>query len=191
MTTGDRIRLRRKEIGKSAEDIATQLGVSPATIYRYENGDIEKVPVDVVIKISKILSVSPVYLMGWSSEATETKNLSEKIRYLRIQKGMTQAELAEKLNTTKQTIGKYENQVVTNLPLNRIQELADALDTTPAYLMGWGEEKPAANSDELTETQKYAFDMLKTMDDSEIKLLIDIFKTVRANRKPDRNEETK
>ena len=66
-------------------------------------------------------------------------NLSEKIRYLRIQKGMTQAELAEKLNTTKQTIGKYENQVVTNLPLNRIQELADALDTTLAYLMGWGE----------------------------------------------------
>ena len=55
-------------------------------------------------------------------------NLSEKIRYLRIQKGMTQAELAEKLNTTKQTIGKYENQVVTNLPLNRIQELADALE---------------------------------------------------------------
>lgn len=78
-------------------------------------------------------------------------NLSEKIRYLRIQKGMTQAELAEKLNTTKQTIGKYENQVVTNLPLNRIQELADALDTTPAYLMGWGEEKPAdvSSADEL------------------------------------------
>lgn len=75
MTTGDRIRLRRKEIGKSAEDIATQLGVSPATIYRYENGDIEKVPVDVVIKISEILSVSPVYLMGWSSEATETKKM--------------------------------------------------------------------------------------------------------------------
>lgn len=78
-------------------------------------------------------------------------NLSEKIRYLRIQKGMTQAELAEKLNTTKQTIGKYENQVVTNLPLNRIQELADALDTTPAYLMGWGEEKPAdaSSADEM------------------------------------------
>lgn len=64
------------------------------------------------------------------------------------------------------------------------------------WLKGETDEKgikkqPAANSDELTETQKYAFDMLKTMDDSEIKLLIDIFKTVRANRKPDRNEETK
>lgn len=182
MTTGDRIRLRRKEIGKSAEDIATQLGVSPATIYRYENGDIEKVPVDVVIKISKILSVSPVYLMGWSSEATETKNLSEKIRYLRIQKGLTQAELAEKLNTTKQTIGKYENQVVTNLPLNRVQELADALDTTPAYLMGWGEEKPAANSDELTDTQKTAIDMIKSMSDSDLEMYLEILKTIKKKK---------
>lgn len=55
------------------------------------------------------------------------------------------------------------------------------------WLKGETDEKgikkqPTANSDELTETQKYAFDMLKTMDDSEIKLLIDIFKTVRANR---------
>ena len=52
-------------------------------------------------------------------------------------------------------------------------------------------KQPAANSDELTETQKYAFDMLKTMDDSEIKLLIDIFKTVRANRKQSKSEEAR
>ena len=77
-------------------------------------------------------------------------NLSEKIRYLRIQKGMTQAELAAKLNTTKQTIGKYENQVVTNLPLNRIQELADALETTPAYLMGWGEDNNAGSENKTS-----------------------------------------
>ncbi len=99
-------------------------------------------------------------------------NLSEKIRYLRIQKGMTQAELAEKLNTTKQTIGKYENQVVTNLPLNRIQELADALDTTPAYLMGWGEEKPAdASSADETDRNITVSDFIsafETMSDADI-----------------------
>lgn len=64
------------------------------------------------------------------------------------------------------------------------------------WLKGETDEKgikkqPAANSDELTETQKYAFDMLKTMDDSEIKLLIDIFKTVRANRKQSKSEEAR
>lgn len=100
-------------------------------------------------------------------------NLSEKIRYLRIQKGMTQAELAEKLNTTKQTIGKYENQVVTNLPLNRIQELADALDTTPAYLMGWGEEKPAEGGlhlpENLSDDKLRAIQFILSHNDDEIK----------------------
>lgn len=42
MTTGERMKQRRKEIGLSAEKVAERLGVSPATIYRYEKGDIEK-----------------------------------------------------------------------------------------------------------------------------------------------------
>lgn len=42
MTTGERIKIKRKEKGLSAEYIAQKLEVSPATIYRYENGAIEK-----------------------------------------------------------------------------------------------------------------------------------------------------
>ena len=42
MTTGERMKIRRKDIGLSAEKLAETLGVSPATIYRYENGEIEK-----------------------------------------------------------------------------------------------------------------------------------------------------
>ena len=63
--------------------------------------------------------------------------LGEKITILRKRKQMTQQDLADKLNTTKQTIGKYENGIVTNLPLNRIYELAAALDCEPGYLTGW------------------------------------------------------
>ena len=63
--------------------------------------------------------------------------LGDKIKKLRLERGMTQEELAAKLKTTKQTIGKYETGIVTNLPLNRIKELADALDASPAYLIGW------------------------------------------------------
>lgn len=68
--------------------------------------------------------------------------LGEKIRELRIANGMTQEELAAKLKTTKQTIWKYENDVVTNLPLNKIEGLATALNARPAYLMGWAEHLP-------------------------------------------------
>ena len=48
MTIGERMRSRRKQLGFSAEYIAEKLGCSPATIYRYENGYIEKMPIDSV-----------------------------------------------------------------------------------------------------------------------------------------------
>ena len=48
MSTGQRMKARRKELGLSAEYIANQLNLSPATIYRYENGDIDKVPGDIL-----------------------------------------------------------------------------------------------------------------------------------------------
>ena len=71
MTTGERIKFRRKEIGFSAEKVADIIGVSPATIYSYEKGDIEKVPGDVLFSIAKALHTTPAYLMGWE-EAPES-----------------------------------------------------------------------------------------------------------------------
>lgn len=65
MTTGQRMKARRKEIGLSAEYVAEILGVSPATIYRYESGDIEKVPGDRLEPIAKALQTTPQALMGW------------------------------------------------------------------------------------------------------------------------------
>ena len=67
MTTGDLIKARRKELAMSAERLAEKVGVSPATIYRYEKGDIEKVPVDVIKDIAKALNTTPAYLMGWET----------------------------------------------------------------------------------------------------------------------------
>lgn len=65
MTTGQRMKARRKEIGMSAERVAELLDVSPATIYRYENGGIEKVPGDRLEPIARALQTTPAALMGW------------------------------------------------------------------------------------------------------------------------------
>ena len=59
---------RRKVLGISAEYVADKLGVSPATIYRYEKGDIEKMPGNILEPIARILCTSPAYLMGWSED---------------------------------------------------------------------------------------------------------------------------
>lgn len=63
--------------------------------------------------------------------------IGERIRELRDGLNMSQSELAKRIHTTKQTIYKYENNIVTNIPSSKIEKLADTLNSTPAYLMGW------------------------------------------------------
>ncbi len=68
---------------------------------------------------------------------------STKLKELRKAKGMTLDELAEKVGTSKQTIHRYENGTIANVPPGKIESLAAALGTTPSELMGW-EDEPSA-----------------------------------------------
>lgn len=65
MTTGERMKFRRKELGLSADEVAAALNVSRATIFRYEKGDIEKLPGSALEPLAKALHTTPAYLMGW------------------------------------------------------------------------------------------------------------------------------
>lgn len=65
--TGKRIRSRRKELGISANKLAEILGVNKSTIYRYEKGDIEKVPGNVIEILANALLTTPYDLMGWEN----------------------------------------------------------------------------------------------------------------------------
>lgn len=65
MTVGQRIKARRIELNLSAEQLAEKIGVSPATIYRYENGGIRHMGTDKLAIIADALSIEPKYLMGW------------------------------------------------------------------------------------------------------------------------------
>lgn len=68
MKTGQIIKNRRKELGISADELADKIGVSRSTMFRYENGDIEKLPADVLEPISSALDTTPAYLMGWTND---------------------------------------------------------------------------------------------------------------------------
>lgn len=67
----------------------------------------------------------------------------ERIKQLRERAGLTQEELATKLKVTKQTIHKYEKNIVTNIPSDNIEVLANILDSTPEYILGWKKAAPA------------------------------------------------
>lgn len=66
MTVGERIKGRRKQLGMNAEALADKTGLSPSTVYRYENGDIEKIDSSKLIPIAQALKTTPAYLMGWT-----------------------------------------------------------------------------------------------------------------------------
>ena len=68
MTTGNRMKSRRKELGIPVDTVAASLGVSVATVYRYESGEIEKVPGTILEPLAKVLHTTPAYLMGWTAE---------------------------------------------------------------------------------------------------------------------------
>lgn len=65
MTIGQRIKQRRKELKISADELAAKIGKNRATIFRYENGDIENLPLDILEPIAEALETTPQYLMGW------------------------------------------------------------------------------------------------------------------------------
>lgn len=68
MNIGERMKLRRKQLKLSADVVAERLGVSRSTIFRYEKGEIEKLPTNILDDIAKILQTTPAYLMGWESD---------------------------------------------------------------------------------------------------------------------------
>lgn len=63
--------------------------------------------------------------------------LSNNLHKLRQQSGLTLEEVAEKIGTSKQTIHRYENGVISNVPADKVEALARVFGTTPAELMGW------------------------------------------------------
>lgn len=76
--------------------------------------------------------------------------IGHKIKSLRESIGMTQSELAQVIQSTKQTIFKYENGIITNIPMDKLEKIANVLDVTPAYLMGWDDvEEDNFTQDEI------------------------------------------
>ena len=64
-------------------------------------------------------------------------SIGKTIKDLRHQKGISQVDLASRIGVSKQTLYKYENEIISNIPSDKIESLATELGTTPSRLMGW------------------------------------------------------
>lgn len=62
------IKERRLQLGLTMKDVADSVGVSEATVSRWESGDIENMRRDKISKLAEALKISPAVLMGWEEE---------------------------------------------------------------------------------------------------------------------------
>ena len=62
--------------------------------------------------------------------------VGERIKKLRNKSGLNQVDFATKINVSKQTLYKYENNIITNIPSDKIEAVADLCHVSPAYIMG-------------------------------------------------------
>lgn len=67
--------------------------------------------------------------------------MGQKIKQLREENGMTLEQLGEKVGVGKSTVRKWENGIIKNMKRDKIKKVADALNVSPAYLMGWEHEE--------------------------------------------------
>ena len=62
----DVLRERRMALGLTLEEVGERVGVSKATVLRWESGEIESVRSDKIALLAQALGVTPAQLMGWT-----------------------------------------------------------------------------------------------------------------------------
>ena len=99
-------------------------------------------------------------------------SMAQRIKDLRTEKGLTLEQVAEVVGVGKSTVRKWETGMIANMRRDKIAALAEALGTTPAYLMGWsdGGTKKAPDQPKLTEGEK---------------LMLELFRQIPEDRQPE------
>lgn len=131
MTIGQKIKESRQHLNMSVDDLAAKLGKNRATIYRYEKGDIENLPLDVLEPLANALETTPAYLMGWDETPKENKpstigevTMGDVFKALRLGSNLSIEEFSHEIGLSAVDISNYEVGK-TPIPVNIINLVAD------------------------------------------------------------------
>lgn len=70
MSIQDEIKNRRLSLDLTMKEVAEYVGVSEGTVSRWESGDISNMRRDKIYRLSKILQISPLIILGWPQDDT-------------------------------------------------------------------------------------------------------------------------
>lgn len=78
-------------------------------------------------------------------------SIGKRIKELRLQKNFTLEYVGGIIGASKQNLYKYENEIITNIPSDKIEKLAVLYEVSPCYIMGW--EIPQKAESALSEAE--------------------------------------
>lgn len=108
------------------------------------------------------------------------EGMAQRIKALRQEKGLTLEQVAEVVGVGKSTVRKWETGMIANMRRDKIADLAKALGTTPAYLMGWKEENAEKQNyprePQLTEVEKLMLELFRRIPEDKQEEALDLLR---------------
>lgn len=74
-------------------------------------------------------------------------DIKKLIKDRRNEKGLTLKQVAELVGVSESTVSRWESGDIANMTREKIVKLANALNVSPALIMGWETEEPPAGTD--------------------------------------------
>lgn len=109
------------------------------------------------------------------------ESMGDRIKRLRLERGLTLQEVGDAVGVGKSTVRKWETGMIANMKRDKIAKLADALGVTPGELMGWKE--PGVDyilcyppSEKERELQNILIEKIDTYDEHTLRHLLDYIK---------------
>ena len=91
-------------------------------------------------------------------------SVGKRIRKVRTDLGLSQVDFANAIGVTKQTLYKYENDLITNIPSDKIEAAAKIGNVSPAFLMGWDDsDNKSKNHPQLTPDESELLEKYMTL----------------------------
>lgn len=111
----------------------------------------------------------------------------QRIAYYRERACLSQVDLADKIGITKQLLWKYENDQISNIPLDKIALIGKACGVDPAVLSGWKEEGEEGELNQYLEElrtrseMKMLFKTSKGMTKEQIQAVVQMLENLKGN----------
>lgn len=99
-------------------------------------------------------------------------SIGERIHLIRIKRNLTLEEVAKRINVSRQTVQRYESNVIKNIPSEKINLISQVLNVSPHYLMGWTDIQIPSDTN-INEPQTL-IDILNSKDKETQDLIVEI-----------------